>query len=53
MRGRAFPFKGQNNSGVYEGPAVIEGKLYRMMIWENKSVTGSPYLRIVFEPFEE
>lgn len=45
--GRAFPFKEHENQWL--GPAVIDGKVWRMMIWLNMSKDGRSYLRIAFE----
>ena len=48
-RGRAFPFNGE--SSQFLGPAIVDGKLYRVMVWHNVASNGNPYLRMVFEPY--
>ena len=51
MRGRAFPNR-RDDGPKYIGPAVVDGQVYRMAIWENESVDGRTYLRIMFEPWD-
>ena len=48
-RARAFPFNGEHNQ--FLGPAIVDGKPYRMMVWYNIAQNGNPYLRVVFEPY--
>lgn len=50
-RGRAFPFKDREDQ--FLGPAVVDGKLWRMMIWLNKTNEGRSYLRVSFEEPDE
>lgn len=50
-RGRAFPFK--NDDTHFVGPAIVDGKLFRISVWLNTSKDGRPYVRIVFEDSEE
>lgn len=47
MRGRAFPYK--DTGPHFVGPALVEGKLYEMKIWQNVAPNGRPYLRVVFD----
>lgn len=51
MRGRAFPNK-FGDGPAFIGPALVDGKLYRMAIWKNVSQDGREYLRVVFEAQE-
>jgi hypothetical protein len=45
--GRAFPFN--QSEQQYLGPALVGGKLYRMMVWLNVSKDGRSYVRVTFE----
>lgn len=49
-RGRAFPFK--DSSTHFVGPALVNGQLYRMSVWLNKSHEGRSYVRAVFEEIQ-
>lgn len=50
LRGRAFPY---NNSNIhFVGPALIEGKVYRMNVWINFNLQGREYIRVTFEKTE-
>lgn len=46
---RAFPFNESENHFV--GPAVVDGKVYRMSVWMNTAPNGRSYLRAVFEEY--
>jgi hypothetical protein len=48
-RGRAFPFKDTKNQ--FLGPAIVDGKTYRVMLWQNTATNGNVYFRMVFEPY--
>ena len=32
----------------FEGPALVNGVLYKMLVYYNHSVDGRPYIRTVF-----
>lgn len=49
--GRAFPYKNDENHFV--GPALVNGKLWRVSIWVNKSINGRSYLRMQFDNPDE
>lgn len=46
-RGRAFPYK--DNDFHFVGPALVDGKLWRVSIWLNQSTNGRSYVRMQFD----
>ena len=54
-RGRCFPPDETEgyNSPDFVGPAIVGDVKYRVAVWVNHTTGDRPYLRLVFEPFEE
>ena len=52
-RARAFPFN--ESTTHFVGPAVVDGKLWRVSVWINQvnGQEGRSYLRMVFEEPDE
>ena len=46
-RGRAFPYK--DTGPHYMGPAIVNGKLMTIKVWENVAENGRKYLRFIFD----
>lgn len=49
--GRAFPIK--NSTTLFEGPAVVAGVLYKMVVYLNVSQDGRTFVRTLFSIPEE
>jgi hypothetical protein len=50
-RGRAFRYK--EDGPHFCGPCLMNGVLMVVKVWENSSVMGNKYLRMVFETPED